>query len=170
MPIVIIPEDGSGVSGANSYVSVADARAYAADRGHSLSDDDDVVAAQLIRASDYLEAKECEFQGERVFPARAFPRRGVRINGADLPADSVPSLLIAAQIQLVIAQLGGIDIMPNFVAADYVTKEKVGPLEMTYADPVAVGIAPRLGAVDAMLAPLFGRCASSGMGIRTIRV
>lgn len=170
MPIAITVEDGSGVVGANSYVSIEDAREYAANRGYVLSDEDDVVAAQLIRAFDYIEAKECEFQGERIYIESAFPRRDVRINGVDLPINRIPSLLIAAQVQLAIAQLNGIDIMPNFVAADYVTKEKVGPLETTYADPVLVGIAPKLGAVDAMLAPLFGRCASGGMGIRTVRV
>ena len=170
MPILITPEDGSGILDANSYVSIEDARKYAVNHGYVLSDEDDVVAVQLIKAFDYIEAKECEFQGTRLYIESAFPRRDVRLNGADLPINSIPSLLIGAQVQLVIAQHNGIDIMPNFVAADYVTKEKVGPLETTYADPLSVGIAPKLGAVDAMLAPLFGRCASGGMGIRTVRV
>jgi hypothetical protein len=170
MPIVVIVEDGTGVADANSYMSVETVRGYAANRGFTLSADDDVVSAQLIRGFDYIEAKECDFQGERVYAESAFPRIGVVINGVEISESAIPNLLLAAQSQLVIAQANGIDIMPNFVAADYVVKEKVGPLETTFADPVLVGIGPKLGAVDAMLAPLFGRCASPGLGLRTVRV
>lgn len=144
MPIQIIVENGTGVQGANSYVSVIAARAFAANRGLNLSEDDDVVAAQLINAFDYIETKECEFQGSRVYIDSAFPRNGVRVNCREIPNTEIPMLLISAQIQLVMAQENGIDIMPNFVAADYVTKEKVGPLETTYADPLAVGISRSL--------------------------
>lgn len=170
MPIQIIVETGLGVVGANSYISVADVRAFAFNRGVAVSENDDTVAAQLINAFDYLETKECEFQGERVYIESVFPRSGVVINEREVSSTEIPSLLIYAQAQLVMAQTNGINIMPNFVASDYVTKEKVGPLETTYADPISAGIAPKLGAVDAMLAPLFGRCASGGMGIRTVRV
>lgn len=170
MPVVVIVEDGSGVPGANSYMDVETVREYAENRGFVLSDDDDAVSAQLIRSFDYIETKECDFQGVRVYAESAFPRQGVVINGVEIAADAIPALLIAAQAQLVIAQHNGIDIMPNFVAADYVTEEKVGPLTTKYADPLAVGIAPKLGAVDAMLAPLFGRCASVGFGLKTVRV
>lgn len=170
MPIVVIVEDGTGVADANSYMSVETVRQYAANRGFTLSADDDVVSAQLIRGFDYIEVKECDFQGERVYAESAFPRIGVVINGVEISESAIPNLLLAAQSQLVIAQANGIDIMPNFVAADYVVKEKVGPLETQYADPLKVGISPRLGAVDAALAPLFGQCASPGIGLRTIRV
>jgi len=170
MPIVVIVEDGTGVANANSYMTVEAVRIYAANRGFELSTDDDVVAAQLIRGFDYVETKECEFQGERVYLESAFPRSGVVINGVEIADNAIPNLLTSAIGQLVIAQNNGIDIMPNFVAADYVIKEKTGPLETTYADPVLVGMGPKLGAVDAALAPLFGRCASPGLGFRTMRV
>lgn len=169
MAVVIIVEDGSGVADANSYITVADARIYAANRGVTLSDDDDTVATQLVRSFDYIETKECEFQGVRVYAESAFPRVGVIINGVEIAEDAIPKLLIAAQVQTVMALAGGIDILPNFVAADYVTEEKVGPLTTKYADPLAVGMGPKLGAVDAMLAPLFGQCAS-GFEVKTVRV
>lgn len=170
MPIAIIVENGTGVDGANSYVAIDTAREFAANRGVVLSTDDDVVAAQLIRAFDYIETQECEFQGVRVYIESAFPREGVVINGVEIADNAIPNLLVAAQIQLVIAQANGIDIMPNFVAADYVIEEKTGPLTTKYADPLLVGVAPKLGAVDAMLAPLFGRCATAGLGLKTVRV
>lgn len=170
MPITIIVEDGTGVAGANAYANVADVRAYALNRGVTLSADDDVVSAQLIKAFDYVETKECEFQGVRVFAESAFPRIGVIINGVEIAETAIPNLLLAANGQLVIAQSNGIDITPNFIAADYVTEEKVGPLTTKFADPLKVGISPKLGAVDAALAPLFGACASTGFGFKTMRV
>jgi hypothetical protein len=170
MPIVVNVEDGTGVTDANSYLSVAAVRDYAANRGFTLSVDDDVVAAQLIRSFDYVETKECDFQGERVFADSAFPRIGVVINNVEIAETAIPNLLFAATAQLVIAQANGVDIMPNFVAGDYVVEEKVGPLTTKFADPVLVGMGPKLGAVDAALAPLFGRCASPGFGLRTVRV
>jgi len=170
MPITITVEDGTGVANANAYSTVADVRDYALNRGVVLSDDDDKVSAQLINAFDYIETKECEFQGNRVFENSAFPREGVIVNGVTIAADAIPKLLIAASGQLVVAQSNGIDITPNFVAADYVTEEKVGPLTTKFADPTVVGMAPKLGAVDAALAPLFGVCASVGLGLRTVRV
>ncbi|WBF76993.1 hypothetical protein PSV3_00292 [Septimatrevirus PSV34] len=52
MAITIVVEDGSGVTNANSYVSVADARIYASNRGVELPLDDDELAAMLIRSTD----------------------------------------------------------------------------------------------------------------------
>lgn len=170
MPIEVIVEDGTGVADANSYMSIETVRHYAANRGFTLSAENDVVAAQLIRGFDYIETKECEFQGERVYAATAFPRSGVVINGVEIADNAIPNLLTSALGHLVIAQNNGIDIMPNFVAGDYIVKEKTGPLETTFADPILVGMGPKLGAVDAALAPLFGRCASPGLGFRTMRV
>lgn len=172
MPITIVVEDGSGVAGANSYVSVADARTYAENRGITLPTDDDELAAMLIQASDYLEAQECRYQGDRTSStqALAWPRTGVELNGDDFPPNAIPKSLIGAQVQLAIAINAGFDLQPNISPQDYVTREKVGPIETEYADPVAVGIMPTFTAVNALLAPLFGECAANKFALRTLRV
>lgn len=172
MAISIIVEDGSLVDNANSFVSVADARIYAESRGVKLPSDDDEVAAMLVNASDYLEAQECLFQGKRVSPSQSltWPRTGVVLNCDALPSNVIPKSLIAAQIQLAMAINAGFDLQPNISPQDYVTREKVGPLETEYADPVSVGIMPTFTAANALLAPLFGECAVSKFAIRTQRV
>lgn len=172
MAITIVVEDGSGVANANSYVSVADARVYAANRGTELPLDDNEVAAMLIRATDYLEAQECRYQGKRTSPtqALAWPRTGVFLNCDEVPSNVIPKSLIAAQTQLAMAINAGFDLQPNISPQDYVTREKVGPIETEYADPVAVGIMPTFTAANALLAPLFGECASNKFALRTIRV
>lgn len=53
-------EDGTGVTGANSYATVAAFRAYHAERGRAAEDGDypdAVVQAALIRATDFIEQR-----------------------------------------------------------------------------------------------------------------
>lgn len=172
MTITIVVEDGSGVTNANSYVSVADARIYASNRGVELPLDDDELAAMLIRSTDYLEAQACRFQGKPTSTTQAlqWPRTGVFLNEDEVPSNVIPKSLIAAQVQLAMAINAGFDLQPNVSPQDYVTREKVGPIETEYADPLSVGIMPTFTAANALLAPLFGECASNKFALRTIRV
>jgi hypothetical protein len=55
-------------------------------------------------------------------------------------------------------------------AADYVTEETVGPITTKYANPVQVGVRPKLGLVDSLLAPLFGSCGETGFSLKSVRV
>lgn len=171
MAITIIIEDGSIVESANSYVTVAEARLYASNRGITFPVSDDSVAAMLIQATDYLQAQENKFKGERVDPNQllAWPRSDVEIYGTSLPSDMIPGALKAAQVQLAIAVNAGFELLPNTSASSYVTKEKVGVIETEYSDPLQVGIAPSFGAAEALLAPLCGT-QLSGFSLTTIRV
>ena len=55
--MALVVEDGSGLSGANSYATAAQADTYASDRGLSAwTGDTATKEAALIRATDYLEA------------------------------------------------------------------------------------------------------------------
>lgn len=172
MAISIVVEDGSKVPGANSYVSVADARTYAANRGIELPSEDDELAAMLIRSTDYLEAQACRFQGRRASSSQSleWPRVGVVLGCDEVPSNVIPKSLVGAQVQLAIAINDGFDLQPNISPQDYVTREKVGPIETEYADPTKVGIMPTFTAVNALLAPLFGECAANKFALRTIRV
>ena len=172
MAITINVEDGSGIPNANSYVSVADARAYALDRGVTLSANDDELGSMLIRATDYLEVQACLYQGVPTSSTQflQWPRIDVYLNGDALPPNVIPKSLIAAQVQLAMAITAGFDLQPNISPQDYVKREKVGPTEIEYADPLAVGIMPTFTAVNALLAPLFGECAANKFSLRTIRV
>lgn len=172
MPIVLIIEDGTAKPDSNSYVSVADARVYASNRGTIFAGTDDEVAAMLIQAIDYLEAQACRYQGEPTTTTQAlqWPRKGVVLNCEPWPDNLIPRQLIAAQIQLAMAVNSGLVLLPSITAQDYIVREKVGPIETEYADPISVGIMPTFTAVDALLAPLYGECAASKFAIRTIRV
>lgn len=172
MAIAIVVEDGTGVANANSYQTVANARLYAENRGIELPTDDDEIAAMLIRSTDYLEAQACRYQGKPTSSTQVlqWPRTGVFLNCDEVPSNVIPKSLISAQSALVMAINAGFDLQPNVSPQDYVIREKVGPIDTEYADPTAVGIMPTFTGVNALLAPLFGECASNKFALRTIRV
>ena len=175
MAATLIIEDGSIVEDANTYINVADVKTYASDRGVILGTDDE-VNAQIISAMDYVESKECEFQGQQVEPGvqeLSWPRSGVQLNGVDFPSDKIPKQLRSAISQLVIAQFNGVVLFPNTTPSDYIVEETVGPITTKYANPQQTGItdmSPQMTAVDALLAPLYGNCGQSTFSLRTVRV
>ena len=128
MPLVV--EDGTGIVGANSYITVDELRTYALDRGVSFtaapqSGVDPAVAVYtpfLIRACDYIEAQRYQFAGYAALPETqelCFPRLGIYVNfnwqGAQELA-LIPAQLKKAQAQLVLEQLNGITILPSQAA------------------------------------------------------
>lgn len=173
MAIEIIVEDGSGVADANSYVSVASVRTYATNRGVTLPSSDDEVAAWIIKATDYLEAQACKYQGSKTNCDQSlqWPRTGVIICCVEIANNVIPKQLKDAQSSLVLAQNEGLVLQPNVTATDFVTEETVGPITTKYANPVQAGITARFTAVDSLLEPLFfASCGQIGFALRTVRV
>lgn len=173
MPITIIVETGSGVANANSYVSVSEARDYAANRGVTLPVEDDEVAAFLIKATDYLESLACKYQGKKTDCAQSlqWPRTGVVICCVDVAGNAIPKELKQAQMALVLVQNEGLVLQPNITAGDFITEETVGPITTKYANPIQAGITPQFTSVESLLQPLFfASCGQVGFALRTIRV
>lgn len=173
MAISIIVEDGSNVTNANSFVTLAEVRAYAEQRGATVPANDDALGAMVINACDYLEAQANRFQGDVSNEGQSlqWPRTGVYVGNSEteLASNVIPKQLKSAQCATVLALNEGVDILPNYSASDFVVREKVGPIETEYADPSKVGITPTLTNVEALLQPLFGSTLT-GFALRTMRV
>ena len=151
---MLIIEDGSGVANANSYVSVAEYRAYAAPRGVSLPVSDAECETQLILAMDYMEA-QC-WRGMPTYDDQslAMPRDEVYVSGSLIASDVIPGKIKFAQMQLAIQVNAGVDLMPTVVGGSAsVVREKVGPLETEYATSLTVGTQPYFRSISALLAP-----------------
>ena len=129
--MAIVVEDGSIVEAANSYLTVAEVVAFAAARGVTLAADA-TTEQRLIKASDYIEAREVQFVGYRVSEDQAlcWPR-----SSHCTRSDRVPEKIKQAQAFLVMAQAASVDIVPIGSPPDQypISKEKVGPLETAYA-------------------------------------
>lgn len=167
--MALVIEDGSLVAGATSYVSVAEARAYAAARASTLPADDAQVEAALIVAMDYLESLRGEYQGRKVDPATQdlqWPRVGVQLDGWDVPPTTIPKILKDAQCQLALESAAGTDLMPTGDGRE-VIREKVDVLETEYAPGAGGAPQPFFAKVNALLQPLLS--AGGFGGIKVIR-
>lgn len=155
--MALIIENGTIVSGANSYVDVNTIKDYAALRGITFVDDASVEIF-AIQSMDYLET--LSYKGAQVDPDTQelqWPRKGAIVNGRELPETTIPKQLKNAQCQLCIYRFQGIPLFQEGVGGSFVKREKVGPLETEYSEAVylAQGGAPVIPLADDMLEPLL---------------
>lgn len=133
--MALVIEDGSIVPGANTYVGLDDARAYASARGVTLPADE--AEAIIVRAMDYLESFGPRFVGSRVERDQplSWPRVGAVIEGWPWGPHEIPRQVVSAQLALIVEINGGAD--PFNPPADLpVVRERVeGAVEVEYANP-----------------------------------
>lgn len=157
----IVVEDGSEVTGANSYISEAGLTTYATDRGVTISG---TTAVLLIQAMDYLEQQL--FQGEKVTDTQAlqWPRNGVWIDGYSVDNDEIPQLLKDTLCEIAL----GIDAGNNPLATveRQTSKETVGPISVEYEKGTYE--LPHLTAVENKLKKLLYR-GSNGINAAVYR-
>lgn len=167
--MALIIEDGTGVAGANSYIDVAAARAYAAARGAVLPAADIEVEQLLIKAMDFIEAFRSEFQGLKSSASNPlqWPRVGVVLDGFPLGGDVIPQVLKDAQAQLAIdAQTT--DLMPTGSGKE-VVMEKVDVVQVQYAETGDTNPQPAFTKAEALLKPLLKSGLFGGV-LRSVRV
>jgi len=136
--MALIIEDGSIVANADSYVTVAEFRAYATKRGvTTLPVDDADCEPLLIRAMDYLATLEDRFKGCRVSADQmlSWPRKNVYIFGNLYPYTSIPPQLKAGQCILAMAAMT-IELQPTVDPSNAnIKRDKTGPLETEFFGP-----------------------------------
>ena len=135
--MALVVEDGSLVSGANSYVSFADATKYLTDRGITV----EVTEGHLLRAADYVNSFSDRYKGyQKVGDNRdslstmQWPRQYVYYEGIGygyLPDDKIPELIIHAQIESAIEIASNRDPLST-VSARQIKKQKVDVIEVEY--------------------------------------
>lgn len=159
--MALVIEDGSIVPGANSYVTVAEMRTYALQRGVTLPAADADLEVLSFQAVDYLESFRSSYKGSIVDTAQAlqWPRQNVVIDGQPWPIIAIPKELKSAQCQSVIEVFNGFDLMPS---QDNFAEEriKVDVIEVQYAtggnrSGAQAPYHPKFPKVDAVLDPLL---------------
>ena len=128
--MALIHEDGSGVSDAESYCSVAFADAYHSARGNAWEGSDGVKESALRQATDYMGGRN--WKGERVSASQAldWPRDGVVVDGYELDADAVPTAIQKACAELALRAL----VEPLAPDEDrQVVSERIDAISVTYA-------------------------------------
>ena len=163
--MAIIVETGTGSATAESYVSVAEARAYAGLYGYTLPVADADVEMLLRKAMRYIEPKS--FQGYKISRSQAlqWPRSGVVVDGYGLDPSVIPVLLKSAQIEAaVIAQTT--PLLANNTSGVSIKRQKVDVIETEWMDG-SLAAQPVLTTVDTLLEKLL--VGGMGVGIRVGR-
>lgn len=165
MPLVI--EDGSLPNGAQSYISVATARAYAVARAVTLPVDESAVEVLLVKAMDYLESFRAQFQGTKTTAGQVFqwPRYGAEVEGFEVEATTIPEVLKQAQAAVACEIAAGLDVLPSGTGREVIRK-KIDVLETEWAAGSGSAPNPVMRKVRPLLAPLFR--SGGGYGIERV--
>lgn len=165
----LIVEDGSIVTGAESYITVAEASTYHSNRGNAAwaALTSDAVREQCLRkATDYMEqAYRSRWQGYRTGETQAlsWPRYDVTVEGYDVDSDVVPAAVKNACAELAL-KAATAELLADQSQA--VLSEKVGEIEVAYdkASPQRT----RYPAIEAMLA-LYLATGGGGISMGIVR-
>jgi len=168
--MTLVIEDGTGVTGANSYVTAEAVRAYADLRGAILPESDSELEALIVLACDWVDSFRSAFQSRKTDPEqdRQFPRWRVVTDGYIWPNDSIPSMVISAQSQAVVDSATGVSLTTTGEAQ--VKREKVDKIEVEYFEKTTGTLTSTGGSITAekLLEPLFS-ATRIGFGISTER-
>lgn len=168
MPLII--EDGSLPIGANSFVTVAEVRAFAALRASTIPANDPAgdaaIEAAAIKAVDFIEALRNQFKGTKATQVQdlCFPRHGMTVDGFIVSPDEIPKVLRSAQCQLALDVLAGVDLQPSGDGREKI-REKIDVLETEWKPGSGANPQPGLTKARALLAPLL----STGGGLTVSR-
>lgn len=107
--MTLIVEDGTGIAGADSYQSLADARTLADSYGIALPVDDTKAEVELRKAYKGLNIIEPQLQGSRTHDIQTgiFPRSNVIVNCVALASGAIPDDVKLAQIYQADAYING---------------------------------------------------------------
>lgn len=135
--MTITVETGTIVDGANSYVTLAEARAYVTERGKALPSADAQAESIIIQAMDFFESHDNQFKGSRVTRDQplSFPRSGVYVEEWTWAANEIPRQVISAQLALIFEINAGEDPFNPPVAEQHKTRKTVGPITVEYSKP-----------------------------------
>lgn len=129
--MALVVEDGSVVAGANSYITLAEFKAWADDRGIAYGTDS-VVTQQIYRAMDYFERLIfIGFKANENQPLQ-WPRTEALIDGYYADATEIPPQVKIAVYEAVVVEAAGDSALET---QDRRTiREKVGDIEVQYAE------------------------------------
>ena len=100
--MALIIENGTIVTGANSFTTDVEFLAYALARGFTLPSTESARDSLQILAMDYIFSVETKLEGCRVSIDQelAYPRYGACVNNFNIPSNSIPANIKKAQMEL----------------------------------------------------------------------
>ena len=155
--MALIVENGSIVPGADSWISLADARALAAKYGKELPADDTAAEAALRSGAVYVGLQEPAMCGQRVSAEQslAYPRKYVFMYGFAVSSDSIPSQIITAQVLAAVEYGAGTDVRASSDGRVVESERVEGAVAVSYFNNGATGASTTITAAMDALRPLL---------------
>lgn len=180
--MAITVEDGTGLTDADAFISVADLEAYCDARGKDHSTYSATEKEQaIVRATDYL-SESFRWKGFKLKErghsdgeqALAWPRTYViDRNGYGVDSDVVPDEVEKATAEVAFFELGNVGAMqPSYTPHDRVRSERVGPISVEYdmSRTDAGGARPVLLIVRDLIGEFLDSASGSLIAGSTVRV
>lgn len=133
--MALIVETGTGLSNADSYITLADARVYAANYGLTLPADDTEAEIALRQGCAYIELQEGRYSGTRVSTSQAlaWPRTDASNSvGVDYPDNVVPIQLGRAQVAAAAEFAKGTDVRATDDGKSVASEAITGAVSVSY--------------------------------------
>lgn len=160
--MALIVEDGTGLADADSYISLTDARTFAANYGIKLPDDDTEAEITLRQGTQYVDLQEDCFAGDRLTDtqALAYPRDD---------DSGMPKALGRATVYAAAEFALGTDVRATDDGKSIASEEVTGAVAVSYFNNGKTGATVTITkAIDA-LKPLMTSCKNTGFEFRVGR-
>ena len=168
----LVVEDGSGIYNADSYISLADARAYAEKYGVTLPANDTAAEVALRQGALYVGLQERCFSGSRLttMQALAWPRTGATdAYGNEYADGDMPSRLGFSQVYAAAEYAAGTDVRATDDGKAVASEEVTGAVAVSYFNNGKTGGAVVITRAMDALSPLLVSCGNSGFEFRVVR-
>jgi hypothetical protein len=168
--MALVVETGAVVPGADSYVSLTDARALAEKYGKALPVDDAEAEAALRNGDVYVGLQERVMCGFRVSPDQslAYPRRNVFVYGFSVSSNTIPSQLINAQVLAAVEYGAGTDVRASTDGRTTSMERVEGAVTVEYFNNGTTGATTTITAAMDALRPLLC-CSVNGASFNVYR-
>lgn len=165
--MALIVEDGSGVDGAESYVSFEKARAFAAMHGLSFPTDETEGERALRQAVEFLETYRDRYRGQKTSASNAlqWPRRNATLDGFAIASNVIPKEIVQAQIHLASEAANG-PLMVTGEGRETIEERVEGAVTVRYAATGNANPQPVHTRALALIRPLL----RNGVSLRSVRV
>lgn len=170
--MALVVEDGTGLSTADSYISLADARSYAIKYGFALPADDTEAEVYLRLGAKYVDLKENGFCGYRLVDDQslAWPRTESYNNfGQTIAEGVIPVQLGYAQVYAAYEFSLGTDVRASDDGKSIASEEVTGAVAVSYFNNGKTGGIVQITKCLDALAPLLACSSSTGLEFRVGR-
>lgn len=155
--MALVVETGGIEPGADSYVSLAGARALAAGYGLALPADDTEAEVALRNGAVYVGLQEPSMCGRRVSASQslAYPRQGVSLYGFALASDVIPPQVVHAQVAAAVEYGAGTDVRASSDGRVTESERVEGAVTVSYFNNGVTGATTTITAALDALRPLL---------------